>query len=373
MLEIFRVPVPEFVIVMVLDSCEKQVWFPKFKSVVETLSLGSGLAVPVPDSKMILLVPLLASDSITRSPLYVLALVGANVIVKGSEPLAAMVFDDQLEENPEGHVILLILSALVPVFDTVIVWVPVSPTMTLVKARLVEEKLITGFCSSPPVLGSRIPFPVRVRYFVPFVALDVICSFALKSATLLGANTTERVSRPFGAMVFSFQLTENGAPGSLTETLRSAVPVFLIVKERVALSPCFLSSNFNSVLETSILAVFSTALIPLPLNEIVLSFPALEDILIDDVKSATLLGEKVTVTFCEPPLGLMVPDVQSIEYTPPAPLRLTVKLAEPVLVMTNDAVDFSPTFVSAKTSDVMSTEIAGFFTSSVVVNLVTLP
>ena len=87
----------------------------------------------------------------------------------------------------------------------------------------------------------------------------------------------------------------------------------MIVKDCVSLSPFFRSLNVSSVLDTFILAVSATALIPFPLNEIVLSLPALEEILMVEEKSAALFGAKVTVTFCEPPLGVMVPDVQSIE------------------------------------------------------------
>ena len=103
------------------------------------LSLGSGLATPVPESVRVLLVPLLASDSMTRFPLNAFALVGVNVMVRGSDPFDAIVLDVQLAENPEGHVIFLIVRALFPVLDTVIVCVPVFPTRTFPKRTLLVE------------------------------------------------------------------------------------------------------------------------------------------------------------------------------------------------------------------------------------------
>ena len=69
----------------------------------------------------------------------------------------------------------------------------------------------------------------------------------------------------------------------------------------------------------------------------------------------------------------MVADVMFMEKAPLAPLIDTVRLAEPGFEILNEAVDVSPTLVSLNISDDKSTEMAGFFTSSAVVNLFTLP
>jgi hypothetical protein len=205
--------------------------FPKFRVVVERPTTGFVL-LPVPERVAVWGLPVALSVSVTEAAKDPLA-AGLNVTLTVQlAPAATLAPQLLLCAKSPGFapvsVMLLMLKAALPVLLSVKVWAElVVPTAWLPKARVVGERLATGFVLAP--------VPERVAVWGLPVALSVRVTEAAKDPLAAGMNVTLTVQLAPAATLAPQLLLCAKSPGFAPVSvmllmLKAALPVLLSVK-----------------------------------------------------------------------------------------------------------------------------------------------